>query len=165
MRNSISVAANGTQYSVTQGITMPMEGGTTNSTTQYSISNTNLSFSTGGLFTIFTGTRFIDVPFANSLSAGNYWLIIGQSTNSATNSTGVSAATNCNVRANGSYAFATQLNLNFGVMGQTNQTSGGLLMAGSFSTAGGGTTNSIPISAISSAASNAQLYCQLLRSA
>src|ERR1043166_8862915 len=164
-RNSISVAANGTQYSVTQGVTMPMEGGTTNRTTQYSISNTNYSFTTNQIVTEFSGNRFIDIPFANSLPAGAFWLIIGQSTSSTHNSTGISNATACRVNAVGSYAFATQQNTAYGVMGQTNFTSGGLLGAGSFSTAGGGTTSAFPISAISSSASHPQIYFQLLRSA
>ena len=43
--------------------------------------------------------------------------------------------------------------------------SGGVLNAGSFSTAGGGTTNAFDLSFISSAANNPMLYFQLLRSA
>jgi hypothetical protein len=165
-RNSISVAVNGTQYSVTQGVTMPVEGGTTTLTTQYSISNTNLSFTTNQIATNFSGSRFIDIPFANSLPAGEYWLIVGQSTNTSANSTGVSNATNCNVRYAGTVGVDTQLNNAIGVMGSTNLTSVGALMgAGSFSTAGGGTTSGLPMSAISSSASHPQIYFQLIRSA
>jgi hypothetical protein len=165
-RNSISVAANGTQYSVTQGMTMPVEGGTTTHSTQYSISNTNYSIvSTGIPISNYSGTRFIDIPFANSLPAGAYWLVIGQSTSLSSNSTGFSNASAAIVRCNGTWAVATQLNSNWGVMGSTNQTSGGLVAAGSFSTAGGGTTSAFPISAISSLASHPQVYFQLLRSA
>jgi hypothetical protein len=54
-------------------------------------------------------------------------------------------------------------NLSVGVMGSTNRTSGGLLGAGSFSTAGGGTTSGFPLSAISSSASHQRPYFQLLR--
>jgi hypothetical protein len=50
-------------------------------------------------------------------------------------------------------------------MGSTNGTSGGLIGAGSFSTAGGATTSILPISAISSSASNVRPYFQMLRSA
>jgi hypothetical protein len=50
-------------------------------------------------------------------------------------------------------------------MGSTNQTSGNMLGAGSFSTAGGGTTSALPISAISSSASHVRPYFQLIRSA
>lgn len=161
--NSISVTGAGTQYSVTQGHTFPVEGGTSSLTTQYSISNTNYSLTTNQIATNFSSLRFIDIPFANSLSAGPYWLIFGMSTSSATNSTAWTGLTAANVRYSNHYG-ASQANLAFGVMGSTNLSSLGL-GAGSFSTAGGGTTNSLPISAISSNASNVRPYFQGLRSA
>jgi hypothetical protein len=164
VRNSISVAANGTQYSVTQGLSGNAEGGGSSRSTQYSISNTNYSFTTNQIFTEWSGSRFIDINFANSLTAGAYWLIFGLSTSSATNSTGMGPATNCNVGYSNHYA-NSQPNIWFGVMGSTNLTSGGLFGGGSFSTAGGGTTAALPISAISSSASNNKPYFQLLRSA
>lgn len=164
-RNSISVAANGTQYSITQAITVPVEGGTTSQSFGYSASTSNYSFvTTGAAVTQFNSNRMIDIPFANSLSAGPYWLLLGQTTSSSSNSTGMSAATNCNVRFGSAWA-ATQVNAAVGIMGSTNQTSGGLIGAGSFSTAGGGTTSAFPQSAISSSASHPQIYFQLLRSA
>jgi|SRR5882672_890677 len=163
-RNSISVAANGTQYSVTQQVSYPAEGGQVNTSTQYSISNTNYSFTTQQIATNFSGNRFLDIPFAASLPAGAYWLILGQTTSLATNSTGISNASACQVMYSNAFV-ATQINSSVGVMGSTNLTSGGLLGAGSFSTAGGGTTAALPISAISSSASHPQVYFQLLRSA
>lgn len=162
--NSISVAANGTQYSVTQAFSAQAEGGGTTHTTQYSISNTNYSFTTNQIFTAFSSVRFLDIPFANSLSPGPYWLIFGVSTSSLTNSSGISLATQCNNRYSAHYGIS-QANLSFGVMGSTNRTSGGLFNGGSFSTAGGGTTSGFPISAISSSASHNIPYFQLLRSA
>ena len=162
--NSISVAANGTQYSVTQGYSANAQGGGTTRTTQYSISNTNYSFTTNQIATEFSGSRFIDINFANSLTPGPYWLIFGYSSSTQSNSARCSAATNCGVYYASHYG-NSQVNRNFGIMGSTNLTSGGLLGAGSFSTAGGGTTNSIPISAISSSTSNVRPYIQMLRSA
>lgn len=162
--NSISVAANGTQYSVSQFFSANAEGVGTTRTTQYSISNSNYSITTNQIATEWSGSRFIDINFASSLSAGAYWLVFGYSSSSGSNSTGFSNATNCNVRYSNHYG-VSQANINFGVMGQTNMTSGGLLGAGSFSTVGGGTTNSIPLSAISSSASNVRPYFQMLRSA
>jgi hypothetical protein len=164
--NSISVAANGTQYSVTLALSANVEGVGTTRTTQYSISNTNYSLTTQQIATEWSGGRMLDIPCVTSLSAGNYWLLFGISTSAATNSTRFSAATNC---VGGSYLnhfMASAItNVTFGIMGSTNRTSGGLMGVGSFSTAGGGTTSILPISAISSTASFGRPYFQLLRSA
>lgn len=161
LMNSISVAVNGTQYSVTQAFSANAEGAGTTRTTQYSISNTNYSLSTNTIATEWSTARWLDVHFANSLSAGPYWLVFGYSTSSAANSTGISNGSNCNVRYSANYV-GLQPNVAFGVMGTASTAA---LGAGSFSTAGGGTTSIFPISAISSSASNARPYFQLIRSA
>jgi len=162
-RNSISIS-NSTQASYTLGFSAQALGGGTTLTTQYSISNTNYSFTTNQIATNFSSLQFIDVPFANSLTPGAYWLILGLSTSSASGGAGgLAAMTNCNVRYSNHYGIS-QANSAWGVMGSTNLTSGGLLGAGSFSTAAGGTTASLPLSAISSGASNIRLYFQMLRS-
>lgn len=158
---------NSTQASYSLAITANAlgEAGNTSRSTQYSVSNTNYSFTTNQIATEWSAGRFIDIPFANSLKQGNYWLIIGASSStSSAGAAGLAALTNCHVRYSGHYG-ASQANVGFGVMGSTNMTSGGQLGAGFFSTAGGGTTNSIPISAISSTASNPMPFFMLLRSA
>lgn len=154
VRNSISVAANGTQYSVTQAVSGNALGAGTTRTTQYSISNTNYSLTTNQIFTEWSGPRYIDIPLAASFTPGNYFAVFGMTTSSATNSTGFSAATACRVFLSNVYG-ASNTSTVIGVMGSTNFTSGGWAMgAGSFSTAGNGTTNSIPLSAISTLAAN-----------
>lgn len=166
MSQKISIT-NSTQASYTLGFTAEVEGlaGRTSLTTQYSISNTNYSFTTDQIATQFSSVRFLDIPFANSLSAGPFWMIIGMSTSSSSaGAAGLAALTNCNVRYSAHYGMS-QADLSIGIMGSTNRTSGGLLGVGSFSTAGGGTTNSLDISAISSMASQPLMYFQLLRSA
>lgn len=156
---------NSTQYSVSQGFSAQAQGAGTTRTTQYSISNTNYSLSTNQIATEWSSVRMIDILFATSLSAGNYWGVFGLSTSSnSAGAGGLAALTNCNVRYSNHYA-VSQANLSFGVMGSTDRTSGGLMGAGSFSTAGGGTTNSIPISAISSGSNLVRMYFQMLRSA
>ena len=164
--NIMSVAVNGTQYTITQAQTYEAEGlAQANTSTSYAISNTNYSFVTTNWQTQFTGNRWLDIPFANSLSAGPYWVIFGGSTSSSTSGAGgINAMTNCNVRYASHYAIS-QLGTMPLIMNSTNNQSGGLLGAGVFSTAGGGTTNSLPISAISSNGSNIRLYFQMLRSA
>lgn len=165
LRNSISVAANGTQYSVTQAFSAQAQGGGTTRTTQYSISNTNYSFSTNTIATEFSSNRFIDINFANSLQAGAYWLVAGMSTSSNTNSTRFSGATACGAYYQSHIACNQGISSSaFGVMGSTNSTSGAYFGGGSFSTAGGGTTSIFPLSAISSSVSYPQLHFQMLRS-
>lgn len=156
---------NSTQASYSLGITANANGAQTNQTTQYSVSNTNYSFTTNQIGTAWSSARFLDIPFASSLSPGPYWVVIGMSSSTGSaGAAGLAALTNCNVRYSQHYG-ANQADIAFGVMGSTNLTSGGLLGAGSFSTAGGGTTNSLAISLISSSAFHARPYFQLLRSA
>jgi hypothetical protein len=161
--NSISIATNGTQYSVSQGYSAQALGGGTTLTTQTSASTTNYAFSTNS-FSLFSAARFLDIPFTASLNGGPYWIVFGGSTSSAA-TTGVaalSAVTNCNARYTNHYG-VSQTNLAFGVMGSSNLTSGGYFGAGSFSTVGGGTTNSINLSQISTTAAHNRLYFQMLR--
>ena len=161
--NSISIATNGTQYSISQGYSAQALGGGTTLTTQTSASTSNYAFSTNS-FSAFSAARFLDIPFTASLQGGPYWIVFGGSTSSAatTGVAGLSAMTNCNARYTNHYG-VSQTNLAFGVMGSTNLTSGGYFGAGSFSTVGGGTTNSIPLSAISTTAAHNRLYFQMLR--
>lgn len=156
---------NSTQYSISQGISAQANGAGTSRSTQYSISNTNYSFTTNQIATAFSADRFLDVPFGNSLTAGAYWLILGISTNSASGgAAGLAAMSNCFVRTS-SYFGANGMSAAVGVMGSTNLTSGGNMGNGDFSTAGGGTTNGLPISAISSGLLRPIMQFQLLRSA
>lgn len=159
----ISVTSS-TRASYSLGYTGWAETALTSLSTQYSVSNTNYSFTTNA-FTDFTSAKMLDLPFSGSLSAGPYWMVIGMSTSSSTaGNANLTNLTNCNVRYSAHYGMS-QMDVPFGIMGSSNATSGGLMGAGSFSTAGGGTTNSIPISAISSMASLAMPFFQLLRSA
>lgn len=164
-RNSISIAANGTQYSVTQDFTYQVEGSQVTTSAGYSISNTNYSLVTTNWQSNYSSLRFLDINFANSLSAGPYWLIVGMSSSENT-AFGLwpDPLSACRVVYSRHYG-VSQANSYFGVMGSTNLSSGGHLGAGSFSTAGGGTTASLPLSAISSSGSNNQVYFQILRSA
>lgn len=162
MRQSLSLGADGTSGSYTQGISGFVEGVATNRTTQYTIANANsYSFTTQQIVTEWTGTRFLDIGFGNSLSAGNYWMLVGMSTGSSANSTGISAASNCRVGFSQSYAIS-QANSSFMKMG-TNESVG--LNCGSFLTAGAVTTAEFPLSAISVIADNLRPYFQMIRKA
>lgn len=155
---------NSTQASYSLGYTGWAETALTSLSTQYSVSNTNYSFTTNQ-FTDFTSAKMLDMPFGASIAPGNYWMVLGMSSSSSSaGAAGLAALTNCNVRYSAHYGMS-QATIPFGIMGSSNATSGGLLGAASFSTAGGGTTNSINISAMSSMANLALLYFQLLKSA
>lgn len=163
-QNSVSATSN--SYTLTQNFSYAVEGNNTNSSTSGSAAGTtNLSFGITNFTANFSGTRYFDINFTNSLSAGPYWLVVGYSTQtsgSGTNSTQFSAATNANMKY--SCAVINQnVTIPFGIMGSTNMSSNG--GGGSFSTAGGGTTASLPMSAISSMISNCMLPFQMLRSA
>lgn len=161
MQNSMSVAANGTQESYSQSIVGAVAGNPFTFSTQYSISHINSYIFSSTAMTDYTGTRFLDINFANSLSAGYYFLMVGLSTNSATNSTGISAASNCGIGFS-RWFVGNQSNLPVKVMGSTDVASI-QFAAGSFSTVGGGTTAELAFSKISTAASNPQIYFQMLR--
>lgn len=77
---SVSQAStsNASQQSITQRLTFPNEGFTTATTsTQYSVSATNGPISTTQ-WSNFTAQRFLDIPFATSMTMGNYWVAINR---------------------------------------------------------------------------------------
>lgn len=163
--NSLSLS--NSSHSHSQYLTFNAEGGQVTTSTQYSQTSNLINLSTT-LYTAFSGARFLDIAFNNSLDAGAYWLIFGISTSSFAGAAAMSNLTWNHVRYTNHYG-ASQVNSNFGVMGSSNLTSGGYFCCGSFSTGGGGTagvtTASLPLSAISTTASMYMPYFQMLRSA
>lgn len=139
------------------------EGTTSTFSTSSSTNATNYAFSTN-LISNFSGARFLDIPFDNSLEAGAYWMLYGISTTSSTNNTILGGVTNAAPRYTNNYA-ASVLNSNVGAMGASNLTSGAYLGAGSYSNATGGTVSGFALSELSTSASHQRLYFQLLRSA
>lgn len=156
--------ANGSQYTMSNTLQFPQQGFTTNSfSTQNSITQTNFSFNTTfASESRLTGTRFIDIPFATSLAAGNYWLMLGMSTSSSAGANATNA-TQWRVNISNFYG-ASEGNWLIGPMGQALNASFQLNMGvGSFSTNGAaGTTASLNLSNISSAASHNLLYFQII---
>lgn len=160
---SLSVNSNFTQYSVSQGWTGFAEGNSTTYTTVFA-ANSSVYSVPATFFSQISGARFLDINFNNSLSAGAYWLVVGNSTSSTTNLVNVSNLSACGVRYLNHYAMS-QTNQVFAIMGSTNSTSGGMLGFGSLTTAGGGTLSAFPMSAISSSAAHNKPYFQMIRSA
>jgi hypothetical protein len=98
-----------------------------------------------------TGLKFLDTGFAKSLDGKAYWMAYGMTTTQTTQQT--AALSNFSLRH--SLACVPQNNAAIGMFGTANNASQMYQFGlGSFTTAGGGTTASIPISAISSSASH-----------
>lgn len=161
---SLSVLANGTQYTVSQIFNAGIEGNTTQLTSSLAASQTFYQLAGTAQVSDFSGPRLMDWTFANSLAPQAYWMIFGQSTSAANNSTVFSALLSRGVPRVTGFLLLTGPAQSFGIAGSSNL-SIGFFGAGSFSTAGGGTTANFPISAISTFASAQKPYFQLLRSA
>jgi hypothetical protein len=161
---SLSALANGSHYTITQACTFGNEGAALNTSTSYALSATNYSYSTGWL-TNWSANRAVDIPFATSIPANQYWMAFGLSTSSAHNNTGISNAIVAALRLFNFYQ-ASQWGIALGKFGVADRTSGGWLGGGKFSTAGGGTTAEIPYANISAHDnSNCRLYFNMARSA
>jgi hypothetical protein len=161
-QQSIRVSANataGSRYSVTLRQTLPCSTGTTDFTNDFSASQTNISFTSSGI-TNLTGRKQMDYKFPMSLQPGQYWMAFGISTTLATSSSNAGSRLIVTYCQGG----VSQINSAFGVLGADTHASVNLRPGhGSFSTAGGGTTASIPISAASSTASQNVMYVQFMR--
>jgi hypothetical protein len=157
--NSISIS-NSTQASYTLGITAPVTGGSTFLTTQYSISNTNYSFTSNSIGSLFSGNRMFDVPLNTVLPPGNYWVLAGRSSSSASaGPAGLSNISNNRVDMTGFY-LCTQSDISPIPMGVTDPDYA-YLAGASFTTNGGGTLASLNFSDMTKAASNRRVYFQL----
>src|SRR6185295_13508301 len=79
-------------YTITIQKTYPNTGAVNvNYTTSYNVNSASIVISSNSN-TLFTGPQFIDIPFASSLTPGNYWMGIGASVSSASNSSNISFA-------------------------------------------------------------------------
>lgn len=165
--NSWSANSNGSEYSMTARYVFPVEGGYTTLSSSLATSSASFNFpGVSDIMSLVSSNRVFDIPFASSLSAGVYWAIFGYSSAQSNGLTDLNAAISNNrcfisatmVAANGG-------NSSFGLMGSSNRTSGAYFGAGIFSTAGGGTTNSLPFSAISSVSQMNHLAFDLIRRA
>jgi hypothetical protein len=154
-----SIAANSSNHSVSLRFTI----GNQSFTKDYSSTVTRQDWHTSHL-TDLTGMKYLDLPLGLSLSPGQLWLGYGRSTTFATQNASISVATRMAVSHNSMIAIS-QNTIPLGMLGgDTNSSVGWRPGHGSFSTGGaGGTTNSIPIANISTTASNAALFAQLMR--
>jgi hypothetical protein len=160
----------GRSYSISQSITFPSEGANTANTTYSYSTGYSANSSSGSVFNYstnfanFTGWRNMDIPFATSLSAGNYWMAINHKTSNSGDA--FTSAANATM-------FIGMTNI---VLSQTNQAIGNFNAAtnsslqlqiglGSWSTNAIQTTASIALANISSVASQLRPYFQMVRQA
>jgi hypothetical protein len=147
---SLSANANGSQWTLSQSITHPITGNTSQFTTGVTTSLSNYSLGSLSL-TAFTGLQFLDIPFATLLSRGNYWLALG---NSSTTNTGGSGANFTQLRISASHIGVSQINSGVPPLGQASNSTYGLLFGhGSMTTNAVGTTASYPFANVSTSAS------------
>lgn len=158
---SVSAPGNGSQYTISYKLSYPLTGGTSSFSTTTVFSNGSIQMSSGVLSN-FTGNNFLDIPFANSLAPGNYWMALAIS---STNSTqGTAAITGLQIT--GSTLAISQPNLAMALYGGgTNSSVQMQLGIGSWTTNAIGTTASIALANISSSASHPMPYVQFIREA
>ena len=85
-----TAGANGSQYTVTLQKTYPDLGASNSQyTTSYAVSSASIVISSNSN-TLFTGVHYLDIAWATSLSAGNYWLGLGASSASGSQSSNIS---------------------------------------------------------------------------
>ncbi len=158
----IGAGAQGSRYTQTQNITYQVSGTTSQYTTSSAQSSANIGFSTNQL-TLFTSARFNDIPFAVSLSPGNYWAAFGISTNTA--STGGLSNFGTGASMGMSFVGLSHSNLSWGAMGIAPNNSIQLMPGlGSYSTnAAILSTTSIGIASVSSVSSHPLAYFQIMR--
>ena len=162
----VGAGVQGSRYTVSLAKTYPSTGVTDNQyTTSYPVSSASFVISSNSN-TLFTGPHYLDVPLAISLSAGNYWLGLGASTNSASQSANISFAGTAGMAF--SMVGVSQTALTFAPFGAASAASDQQLQVGlgAWSTnALVMSTSSIALSNISQVASNPQLPFQLIRQA
>ncbi len=156
--NAAYGSATNTSQILTMGITYPISTGTSSFTTVYNTSNLSTQALSTTNFTRLTGFKFMDFPFAGSLSAGDYWLALNASTTQTTQAVAALSA----VRLLFSTIGMSQVNNTYAYFGNFNT---GSVQAqrgvGSFTTVGGASTGSMGFSNISSSASHPIPYLTL----
>ena len=164
MTNRWMYTINAGSESVVWQITYPQAGANTaNSGVSYSQTSANINWSTTGALTNFTGIRWLDLPFASSLGAGNYWIQFQRSTSSAT--TGGNMANSTGLTTNMTYFLITQASIAAGQFGGAIGSTDALQLGlGVYSTnSSGGTTNSMSLGGISTVANQPIIPFQIIR--
>ncbi len=158
---SFGAGAQGSRYTISYNVTYPVTGGTSNLSTNFAQSTASIIFSTASLSN-FTGPLYLDIPFANSLNPGAYWIGLGVSSTTSTQGTAAFAGAQISL----STFMVSQPNLSINIPGVAANSSNALQPGlGSFTTNAIGTTASVAFANISSQASHLMPYFQGIRQA
>ena len=162
MQTIVSQTAGGTAYTVTYNVTYPITGNTNNYTTSFTSNVSNSSYNILATYTLFTGPRRMDIPFAGSLSAGNYWIALGRSTNTGFNGPSTLSSASLGL----SFIGVSQLAQSFGNFGVATNTSIQIMPGLGYWTTNSFelSTASMAISNISAVASNATPFFEIIKS-
>lgn len=157
---SVSQAStsNASRQSFTQAITFPNEGGNNASvTTQYSVSATNGPISTTQWSNL-SAQRYLDIPFASTFTAGNYWLAINRFSGTVGGK---------NMDCNASIYGVSNTNLTFANLNSATNVSNAFpfMGCGLWTQAAAGTSASIPFANISATTSYMIPFVQLIKQA
>ena len=161
---TIPNSTTGTNQTVSQYLTYMAQGANTqNISTSYAVNSATANVSTTWM-TMINANRFLDIPFAATLPAGNYWIALQKSSNTTTaGAVNIGGAT-----FNNTYYNVSQVNISFALPGNaSNQATDNLQVGlGYWSTnTNGRTTNSIGIQSISSIANQPKIPFQIIRQA
>ncbi|GEM_PF-1696107 len=162
---SLQAGNTGSLWTQTWWLTYPRGTSIVNENTNRATTLTNFNWITASM-TQYTGTKYIDIPMNTSLAAGNYWIMIGSSSNSGASLSGTNF-TQDRVSNNGSiYAAFQSISVfsSLGQMGISSATSNQMSLGfGSFSLGGAaGTTAALAFSNISLGASHNIPYWQMI---
>lgn len=154
----ISYSGTSSTHSVSYNVTFPNTGGVSGSTQMTSSAQSSAITENPAGTSNFQSFRYLDMAFATSLSAGNYYAAIQRSSATAGGS---------NINLGVSQLIVTQHNSSIGIPNQASSSSNHLVpYLGSWSTNTlGQTTSSIARSGISTAASHPMPIFQMIREA
>ena len=160
IRNSLSVSAS-SNHSHFQTIIGQRGTDVTSSTFSYTQSSASYNFLSSGLLGSWTGTKFLDISFNNTLSAGPWWMMLGMQSSTSANSSAmfVNIVTNFNNTVSMLGVRNTTI-ITPEVMGSNATT--GLQMMGQFFDSTAGTYTAFPLSGLSNFPLGARLVFQLL---
>jgi len=158
----ISAGPVGSQWAFANRYSLPCSTGTTGFTHDYASTAASQAYNSASA-TMLTGLKEVDFNVGTTLSPGQWWLLYGAS--STTSAAGLTLQSNMS-RLIVTYNMLgmSQATIQVGPLGSATQQTKGLNFGnGSFSTAGGGTTNSLAFTNITTSASNNMMYFQLMR--
>lgn len=157
-----SLSANataGSQWTISKTLSFQNTTGATSFTTQSVASTSNINLNSGDM-TVMTGMKAMEIPFATSLAASNYWMMIGISSSTATGGSGTLTRLNMSISNIG----VSQSGFALGHWGNNTNASVHIMPGlGSFTTNAIGTTASLGYSNISTSAGNNIFWFQFHR--